>query len=415
MMLKAVLIGAGDRGRIYGEGILKRGGEIVAVADPRIDRLSDAGKALHVPAKRLYQKDEDLFACGKIADFAIIATLDETHYEPAMAALDLGYDLLLEKPISNKMEEILAIGAKAKQLNRQVVVCHVLRYSPFFSMIKSIVDSGAIGPIVDIQHNENIGNFHFAHSYVRGNWNNAEQTSPLILAKSCHDLDFLLWVTGKNVTAVSSFGSLSYFRPENAPKGASERCVNCPFKEQCRYSAYRVYLPMKGSWPATVLTSEQTEAGLTKAIEQGPYGRCVFHCDNDVVDHQVTVLQFENGVTATFNLSAFTDRVSRTLKIMGENGEIRGNEIDNVIEVIPFGSTPTDQRSAQVYHPALVSGGHNGSDNRFIDDFMQVFAHQKKSDTALDVSLDSHLIAFAIEASREEECQISLADFRKRF
>ena len=412
-MLTGVLIGAGDRGSIYANGLIRRGGKIAAISEPQRSRLIEAGKAFNVPSDRLFENDGKLFAVGKIADFAIISTLDEEHFKPAMKALQVGYDLLLEKPISNKIEEVLMLANEAKRLSHQVVVCHVLRYSPFFSTIKQILEEGSLGRIIDIQHNENIGNFHFAHSYVRGNWRKEETSSPLILAKSCHDLDLLLWLTSSSITRVSSFGSLSYFNAAHAPKDAADRCVYCPLQEKCRYSAYQVYLPMKGSWPATVIGGDQSEEGLKKAIAEGPYGRCVYHCDNDVVDHQVSIYEFANGVSATFNLSAFTDRVSRTVKIMCENGEIRGNEIDNVIEVIPFSSTPNAARSVKIYHPEIISGAHNGSDNRFIDDFFQVFSHQKPSDTSIDVSVESHLVAFASEESRHNHQVVEMEAFRK--
>jgi predicted dehydrogenase len=296
-----------------------------------------------------------------------------------------------------------------------VAVCHVLRYAPFFRELKRLVDSGVIGRVVTIQHNENIGNYHFAHSFVRGNWRRQDQASPLMMQKSCHDLDLLVWLVGSECKQIASFGELAYFTAAHAPQGAAERCADCPLQDTCRYSAYKSYLPARGSWPASVLTEDQSIDGLQEAIRKGDYGRCVYHCDNDVCDHQVTILQFDNGVTATFNLSAFTDRIARTLKIMGEEGEIRASELENTIEVIPFGSNAVDRRRPKRIHPKAPTSGHGGGDSQLMDDFIDLLSG-KRSDTLSSIvqSTESHMMACAAEEARLRGSVVDVADYRKK-
>ena len=220
--MKLVLIGAGQRGRIYADAALQRGlAEIAAVAEPNEERRESARRALGIPAERCYASAQDLWAQGKLADAAVIASMDQDHYAQTMAALDLGYDILLEKPISPDPLECMAIAKKAERLGRKVVVCHVLRYTPFYSTLKQILDSGELGKIVSIQHNENIGNFHIAHSFVRGNWRRADQASPMILQKSCHDMDLMTWLADSEAKQIVSFGDLRYFRPENPGRRSS--------------------------------------------------------------------------------------------------------------------------------------------------------------------------------------------------
>ncbi len=413
--MKLILIGAGQRGMIYAQYALEeRGVQIVAIADPDAGHLQRAGKLLGVPADALYSDAEKLLALPKLADAAIIASMDRDHCKQAIAAMERGYDILLEKPISPVAEECLRVAEKARETGRRIVVCHVLRYSPFFREIKNVLASGELGRIESIQHNENIGNFHMAHSFVRGNWRSGKQSSPIIMQKSCHDLDLLVWFTDSTCKRVSSFGELSYFKADNAPQGAAERCRDCPYRRSCTYSAYLCYLPVRGDWPATVLTEDQSETGLQRAIDEGPYGRCVFHCDNDVCDHQTTLMEFENGVTATFNLSAFTGRISRTLKIMCEKGEIRASEDVNRIEVLPFGSSSGERAVQRVIVPQVTQGAHGGGDVGLMNDFLALLNNQTQS-VPSDVfrSVESHLMACAAEEARVSHTVVDMDGFRR--
>ena len=413
--MEFVLIGAGQRGMIYSQYAHGKGHAITAVAEKDAVKREIARKELDIPAERCFADAADLLAQPKLGDAAIIATMDRDHFGQAIPAMEKGYHLLLEKPISPVPEEVLAIEEKARETERLVVVCHVLRYSPFFREIKKQLDSGAVGRIVTVQHNENIGNFHIAHSFVRGNWRRSDTASPLIMQKSCHDLDLLVWLVGSGCRQVASFGGLAYFKAENAPQGAAMRCADCPLKDTCRFSAYKAYLPVMGNWPATVLTENQTEEGLREAIRTGPYGRCVFHCDNNVCDHQATVLEFDNGVTATFNLSGFTNRIARTLKIMGEDGELRANEYTNEIEIIRFAANGVDRCESRVIHPELTASGHGGGDAGIVEDFLALL-EGRQAEAASDIrySVESHMMACAAEEARLTGTVVRIADFRRR-
>ena len=340
--------------------------------------------------------------------------MDRDHFGHTMAALDCGYDILLEKPISPDPRECVAIEEKANRLGLRITVCHVLRYTNFFGTLKEIVDSGELGRIVAIKHSENIGNYHMAHSFVRGNWRNDRFSSPIIMQKSCHDLDILLWLTGSHCTKVSAFGGLSYFRAENAPAGSAERCCDCPVRDACRFNAYRVYTPLLGQWPADVVCLEQTEAALDKALREGPYGRCVFRCDNNVCDHMSMILEFENGVTAAFSLTAQTNAVHRNIHIMCENGEIEADDGQRQILVTKFTASPAETFSTRVIHIRTGSGGHGGGDDGIMEDFSRSLRERKtESRSSITRSVESHLMACALEQSRLTGKTVDMAQFRE--
>ncbi len=413
--MRFVLIGAGQRGMVYAGIAFAKGHPIAAVAEKDPVKRAVAAERFGIPAERCFAAAEELLAQPRMGEAAIIATMDRDHYGHAIPALEKGYHLLLEKPISPVPEEALEIERVAERTGKTVTVCHVLRYSPFFREIKQVIDSGEIGRVITIQHNENIGNYHIAHSFVRGNWRRSDTASPLIMQKSCHDMDLLVWLTGSACKRVSSFGDRTYFREENAPEGAALRCADCPLQDSCRFSAYRCYLPVMGNWPATVLTEDQTEQGLRDAIRTGPYGRCVFHCDNTVCDHQVTLLEFENGVTATFNLSGFTNRMARTLKIMGENGEIRASEFDNVIEVSGFAGNGSERCTSRVIYPEVTSSGHGGGDSGIVEDFLARMEGSKQEAVSdIRYSVESHMMACAAEEARLTGTVVDIGDFRRR-
>ena len=413
--MRFVLIGAGQRGMIYAGYARAKGHEISAVAEPDEIKRRIAGEAFGIPEACRFTTGTELLAQPKLGDAAIIATMDRDHYHEAIPAMEKGYHLLLEKPISPVPEETLAIEETAVRTGRHVIVCHVLRYSPFFRELKNAVTGGKIGKVITIQHNENIGNFHIAHSFVRGNWRRSDLASPLIMQKSCHDMDLLVWLAGSGCETVASFGDLTYFRAENAPEGAAERCCDCPLKDSCRFSAYRCYLPVAGKWPAVVLTEDQTEEGLREAIRTGPYGRCVYHCDNNVCDHQVSILRFRNGVTATFNLSGFTNKMTRTIKIMGEDGEIRASEADNVIEITRFASNWAAEAETETIRPEESTSGHSGGDSGIMDDFLEMLEGRGlESATDIHESVESHMMACAAEEARITGSVIRIDDFRRR-
>ena len=413
--MKFVLIGAGQRGMIYARCAYEKGHQIAAVAETDPARRKTAAAEFGIPAEKCFESGEALLAEPLLGEAAIIATMDRDHYREAIPAMEKGYHLLLEKPISPVPEETLAIEETAERTGRYVTVCHVLRYSPFFRELKKAAAGGKIGRVITIQHNENIGNFHFAHSFVRGNWRRSDLASPLIMQKSCHDMDLLVWLAESRCDSVASFGDLRYFTAANAPEGAAERCCSCPLKEKCRFSAYRCYLPVAGDWPAVVLTEDQSEEGLRNAIRTGPYGRCVYHCDNTVCDHQVSILRFTNGITATFNLSAFTGKMARTLKIMGEDGEIRASEADNEIEIIRFASTGAETCRREVIRPEESTSGHSGGDSGIVEDFLAMLEGRLHgSATDIHESVESHMMACAAEEARLTGSVVRIADFRQK-
>ena len=410
--MKYIVIGAGSRGSIYGNWAHAKGIEIAAVAEIRPDRLAEAGKLWNVPQNRLFTNVADLFALGKIADAAIIATMDRDHFGHVMAALDCGYDILLEKPISPDARECMAIEAKANALGKKITVCHVLRYTNFFGTLKQIIDSGELGKIVAIKHAENIGNFHMAHSFVRGNWRNDTLSSPIIMQKSCHDLDILLWLTGAHCTKVAAFGSLSYFKETNAPAGSTHRCVTCPVAENCRYNAKKCYLPTLGGWPTDVVCLEQTEAALDAALETGPYGRCVYRCDNNVCDHMSIILEFDNEVTATFSLTAQTSPCHRSIHIMMEDGEIIADDSQRQILVRKHVSSNADSFEEQIYNVRTNASGHGGGDAGIMEDFTASLSAGAETRSAISASVESHLMACAIEKARLTGTVVNLDEFR---
>ncbi len=414
--MRVSLIGAGQRGMIYSEyAFCSNQAEIVAVVEPDDKRRAAAAKKFHIPAQMQFSTADAFYQMGKISDAVIIASMDRDHYLQTMTALELGYDILLEKPISPDPKECLKIQDKACRMGRKVIVCHVLRYTNFFTAIKEMIDSGELGKVITIQHNENIGNFHIAHSFVRGNWRRSDLSSPLIMQKSCHDMDILAWLVGSESKRISSFGGLNYFREENAPKNSSDRCLTCEAAKECRFDALKAYLPVAGGWPASTITEDQTEEGIRKALAEGPYGRCVYRCDNDVCDHQVVLIEFKNDVTVSFNLSGFTNRMSRTIKVMCENGEIRGDDSLNQIEVTKFASNAADGFEQKIIHTGSPQGGHGGGDVALTEDFVKLLTmREEDSRSSITQSVESHIMAYAAEQSRITGRVIDVDELKKQ-
>ena len=397
--ITAVVLGGGSRGVNYSNYSLLKPEElkIVAIAEPREDRRTQFAQTFGVPEEHAFASWQELLEQPKMADVAFVCTLDQDHIGPALAALEKGYHILLEKPMSNREQECIEIEAAAAKAGKHMAVCHVLRYTPFYQTIKGIIDSGEIGQVTVASQIENVAYWHQAHSFVRGNWRNAEDTSPMILQKCCHDVDILLWLAGKDCKKVSSFGSLRHFTPENAPEGAPQRCLDgCPHADSCLYYAPKLYLTGETGWPVDVLTTDLTPEGITKALREGPYGRCVYHCDNDVVDRQVVNMELEDGVVCNLIMSAFTANCCRQLKILGTLGQIQADMSTNEVWLHPFGGEP---RKVEV---AAADSGHGGGDYGLLRDFLTVIREGGESRTSAKASLQSHLVCFAAEKSRVE-------------
>ncbi|SDE46648.1 Gfo/Idh/MocA family protein [Glycomyces harbinensis] len=437
MVIRLGILGAGARGSdTYGRWAIERPDRaaVAAVADPmahRGDRLADAAG---VPADRRYPDWRDLVADADAIglDAFVIALPDRLHLDAALAAVGTGLPILLEKPAATTPEALEALAAAARETKARIWVSHVMRYQPFWRTIRSIVDSGVIGRLVTIRAEENIGFWHYAHSYVRGNWRNLASSSPMVLAKTCHDLDVIRWFAGEAPASVASAGSLRYFRPEHAPEGAPDHCLDgCPAADSCPFYAPRYYveaLADTDGWPVALLGDDLTPEGRTEALRHGPYGRCVFHSDNDVVDHQQTVVAFPGGLTATLSTSAFTGQNTRTVRLTGTAGEIAGNLRTGVLEVDLFSPTavlpvppeaqvrrrferpPMGHQVVELYSgPVDASGepdhrGHSGGDEALVDAFITALSSPDEhgASTSLEASLDSHRMAFAAERSRLE-------------
>lgn len=415
--VRVAILGAGSRGAdAYGSYLLRRPdlAQVVAIADPREDRLQAAGARHGVAAEHLYASWEHLLRHEKELDAIIIATPDALHLEPALAAIRHGVSILLEKPICPTEPEIRRLLAAARRKRADVTVAHVLRYTPFFARIKELLDRGVIGELQTVRHSEQVGYWHFAHSYVRGNWRRVEDSSPMILAKACHDFDILQWLIGSPCVELNSYGKLGHFSSEYAPEGSTERCdQGCKVERSCPYSAQRIYLeklPPSDHWPHNVLTLDTSPEGLALALHEGPYGRCVYRCDNDVADHQVVSMRFANGVDAAMNVSGFTRDNTRIIHLMGSHGEIIGNFTANEITVTDF--RIDDVRTSQL--GVHSDAQHGGGDDGIMADFIGRVQNRLRggdvsaSITSLEQSADGHFMAFAAETSRLRGISIRL-------
>ena len=371
--------------------------QVVAVADPDPAKQARARNDYGLQDNQIFDTDLDLMEQPRLSDVAIVATQDKLHLRDIRGLLAKGYDLILEKPVATTLEELQEIAAVSKSFPDQMVaVCHVLRHTVFFGEIRRILESGRFGPVVSIQHNENIGYYHFAHSYVRGPWNNSETSGPLTLTKSCHDMDILLYLLeNTHCQQISSYGALSIFnRDHYDPATMAPMCVDCPQNESCAFSAPKLY--SSGKIKSVVFDLSSVDK-VRKNLGTSPYGRCVYHCDNNVVDHQSTAIQFDNGVTATFSLSAFSAKVNRSLKIMCQFGEIRAIEKPYLIETTDFRTDETTVTELDIH-----DRGHGGGDKAIVKDFMESYLHGVPFNSTLEHAIESHAMALLAEESRKD-------------
>ncbi|MCB2210170.1 Gfo/Idh/MocA family oxidoreductase [bacterium] len=460
--IRALLFGAGNRGALaYGQYALEHPDQIqfIAVADPDPVRRATFAQNHKIRPEFQFNTWQDALQAGKIADVVVNATQDEMHHDSALAAIAAGYDMLLEKPIAPTLAETLDIIRAAEVSGRTLMICHVLRFTDFFQKVHEIITSGRLGQVVHIAHSENVSYFHMAHSYVRGNWRSTKVAAPMILAKSCHDLDLLYWWMDEKPSVLTSSGNLRHYQPENAPAGAPERCTDgCPAAETCPFYAPRIYrdsVPIKiavsksdrpllrtfgkltlktptlarglakiipplqaltaySGWPRNTITDHpESDAAVMEALRTGPYGRCVYHCDNDVVDHQVVDLTFENGVTATLTMHGHSFEEGRTLRVEGSRATLLGKfsysqawlEIHEHLtgEVTRF------------RYPSEVdqTAGHGGGDAGLMRHFVQAIRGEAPPLTSARDSLESHLMAFAAEDARLAEKTIDMRLFEK--
>lgn len=326
--LRLAGIGCGGRTKTYlGLAALRPDSfEVVAAADPLPKRVADVKELSRNPAFRSFDSDTSILAEDKLADIMVIGTQDSYHVAPAIAAMKKGYDLLLEKPIAPTLREVASIEKAARELKRRVLVCHVLRYSPFYVRVKQIIDSGILGDIITLEAKEGVGAWHQSHSFVRGHWGVVEKSTPMIIAKSCHDMDLISWLMGRRCESVSSYGALTHFTAANAPAGAPARCTDgCPVGSSCIYNAMH-YAGRQRGWLQWVYDQEKgaTVEQIRDWLKTSPWGRCVYRCDNTAVDHQVVNLRFAGAATASFTMTAFSS--GRDIEIFGTKARLIGGE-----------------------------------------------------------------------------------------
>ncbi len=416
--LSAIIIGYGMRARVYTDYMLKNPDkfEVVAVADPSEAARAYAKERHNLPNDKLYSSWTDLCAESKMADFAIISTQDNLHYAPAMACIKKGYDILLEKPIAPTAKECKDIYKAAEANGVKVLVCHVLRFTKFWGKLRDIIKSGEIGTVMSMIHMENVGNEHQSHSFVRGKWRNTKESSPMILAKSCHDTDILQWLIDKKCRKVQSFGSLSYFTPENRPNGAPDRCLDgCPYLDTCCYNPIKLYIEDK-SWDrrmAVTGLANPSDEDVMKALREGNFGRCVYACDNDAVDHQVVNMEFEDGCTVSFTMCAF-NKLGRHIRIFGTKGEIVA-DMEGKISLYSFADKKT--RTIKYTGPGQeLASGHGGGDSGIMEDAYEYFngGTPSESVSGIENSYLNHLTCFAAEESRFTDTVVKLEEFSEK-
>jgi predicted dehydrogenase len=456
--ISAILIGAGNRGaQAYAPYALRHPEELrfTAVAEPDSDRRSRFAAQYQIPNENCFESWEPLLARPQFGEAALICTQDWQHTAPAVAALFAGYHVLLEKPMATSAAECRQLVQASETANRQLHICHVLRYTRHFQKLREVIKSGVLGQIIHVSHSENVSWWHMAHSYVRGNWRKGEETSPMILAKCCHDFDILLWMLDRQCLEMSSTGSLAHFRPENAPPGAAVRCLECSQAESCPFDAAYIYQDMTpfwesfGStarginrlavqswlkwpglvkaashmvrrlrlvtqyrgWPVHVLSPDPGPENITEALRSGPYGRCVYHCDNDVVDHQVVNMCFEDQISVTLTMQGFSHYEHRATRIEGSRALLTAEFGAGGSRIV------TDEHRTErhtVYNTTTNSAsGHGGGDEGLMSAFIKsINDGSREAVTTACQALESHLMAFAAENARLQKRVLTRDEFQ---
>lgn len=410
--IRLAVLGAGMRASGFCRNLdaMPHRARVVAVAEPNEARRTAFADRYDVPVAGRFADWREFFQAPREVDAVFVATMDRDHVGPAVAALEAGYDLLLEKPIAPTLEEIARVGAAYERAATKGVlagVVHSLRYGPSFAALKAHVDSGRIGRLVTIDHLEGVGWWHQAHSFVRGNWSRSEASTFMLLAKSCHDVDYVCHLVGEPVRRVSSFGSLGWFRPENAPAGSAERCLDCPLEPTCAYSAVRWYLSAeRDRWPAAAASDDHSYDAHLSALREGPYGRCVWRAGNDVVDHQIVAMEFASGVTATVTMTAFSQRVARRSRVHGTEAELEFDQDTIVVRDFASGNITKQEFGS-------IAGSHGGADLRILDGFLRAVEErdQRLITTTIPESVTTHAVTFAAEHARASGSVVEIDSF----
>lgn len=424
--IEMVCIGAGSRGaQAYASYAHRHPGEVrfVGVAEPNPIRRRRFAEEHDLDDAYCFTSWEELAECGQFAQAALVTTQDQMHVEPAIAAMQAGYDVLLEKPMAHTLEGCVALVQAAERTGRVLQICHVLRYTAFWRALHEVVTSGRLGKIITVEHRENVAYYHMAHSFVRGNWRNEALSSPMILAKCCHDLDILTWNLGAPCERLSSFGSLIHYRPESVGPEIPGRCTDgCPIERECPFSAIQIYLEGRpfghalaettapDVWPFNVITHDLTAAGRRAAVETGPYGRCVYRSDNDVVDHQVVSMQFAGGTSVALVMHGHSNEEHRSLRYDGDRATLRAR-FGHPSEITIYDHGGGVEQVPLVQEP---ESGHGGGDHGLMRDFLAVLRGEAAPLTSARASLESHLLAFAAEEARLGGRVVAMPDFRAR-
>lgn len=423
--LKTVIVGCGDRAYIYANEGVKNLGlmEIVACVDPDEVRLKYMRDNFGVSEKFCFKNISELLCLGKIGDCVINGTMDRQHYETAIPLLEQGYDMLMEKPVVNNKKQLLEIKETAEKYGCKLLVCHVLRYAPFYKEIKRRIMTGDIGEVMNIQTSERVGAFHSSVSYLRGKWNSEKECgSSLLLAKCCHDLDLLCWLNNSTEPAeVESQGGRDYFIPEKAPKGSGTRClIDCPeeIRKNCVYDVQSMYLdncllPWY-PWKCTGKNWEDVtyEEKLESLKTYNPHGRCVYKCGGDLVDHQNVIVKFKNGSTATHSMMLGCMKAGRTIWVLGTKGEIEGNADEGLLKIRKYDkktSTYTEE-SVNFADVKGETGGHFGGDKGLVQDFCNIVLGKGKSIscTSIDDSINGHLLVYSADEALKKDAPVKL-------
>lgn len=418
-LLTLACLGCGARAQTYTQLASRRPDrfQIVAGADPVPERVERIRQLAGGHDFRAFPDAAALLAAGRLADVIIIATQDNSHFEFCRAALGLGYNVLLEKPIATRPDQVLEIERLAHTTQRRVMVCFVLRFAAFYRKVREIIQSGALGELASIQASEGVMPWHQAHSFVRGHWSVVKRSSPMILSKCCHDTDIVHWLAGRPCRRVASFGSLEYFRPERAPARVPARCTDgCPVGQTCPYNALRYTADLREPWLGMVYdrARDASVEEITAWLRTSPWGRCVYRCDNDAVDRQVIAMEFANGLTGTFTMTAFEH--GRHIEVYGTRGVLKGGETYRKhfgahLILFPHEGEPVR------YTVQAEDGGyelHGGGDAGLVNALYGEMT--KPADAPLEAGIDStvhsHLLAFAAEESRLSGRMVDLEDFR---
>ena len=400
--ISIVAIGAGNRTNKYLEYVKQHPdkAKLVGVVELNEIRRNKIAEKFCLEPSACFTDYHDFFRSSLKVDAVMICTPENMHYEPCMMAIEAGYHVLLEKPIAQTPEECIAIGEAARRKNVIVTVCHVLRYHPYFMKLKELACSGELGNIISINHRTAVGVDRAAHSFVRGPWRKESETNPMLISKCCHDIDFLLWLTKTRCRKLTSFGSLRWFKSTNAPEGSAHRCIDCQVESQCPFSAVDLYR-IRRDWIANfdVPQGKNIDEVIEEELKQGLYGRCIYHCDNDVVDHQIVSMEMESEVTINFSMDIFTLEDHRATQICLTEGEIEGDETQ--IKVRRFrGGEETIYDFSDIKHKPF----HAGADLDLMADFIEAIQTEGKYlRTSIDLSVESHRICFEAERSRKEK------------